>query len=280
MAILKPSPAAPSSRDFGMRQLGELEPRERMRRDHFDTLGDDESRHAGIDDEGGDAAAAFALAGAGEHDVKIGDAAVGDPGLLAVEHIGVAVLAGGAAERCHVRSGVRLGEGERRDRLARRGTRQIGAFLLLRAVEGDRARAQALHGEGEISEAGMARQRLADKADRARVDHVGNAAIGSAADRVARPAGGAELADQRAAGSVHVAVVVVSNVGSGPGVELALELAVPFLEERPVEITFVAHGDRKAGATRSARRCPARLSPAPFDFQLPSKRGFCFATKA
>ena len=234
-----------------------------MRRDHLDALGDAESRQAGIDDEGGDATASFALAGAGEHDVKIGDAAVGDPGLLAVEHIGVAVFARGAAERCHVRSGVRLGKGERRDRLAGRGTRQIGAFLLLGAVEGDRARAQALHGEGEISEAGMARQRLADKADRARVDHVGNAAIGSAADRVARPAGGAELADQRATGSVHVALVVVSNVGSGPGVELALELAVPFLEERPVEIAFVAHGDRKGGrdAIRTKNARPA--SPLP-----------------
>jgi hypothetical protein len=105
-------------------------------------------------------------------------------------------------------------------------------------------------------------------------------AIGSAADRVARPAARSELSDQRAAGGVHVTFVLVSNVGSSPGVELALELAVPFLEERPVEITLVAHGDRKAGATRSARRCPARLSPAPFDFQLPSKRGFCFATKA
>src|SRR6185503_19892882 len=100
-------------------------------------------------------------------------------------------------------------------------------------------------------------------ADRARVAQVGSAAVGGAADRVALPAGGTELADQRAASGVHVTFVVVSNVGSSPAVELALELAVPFLEERPVEITFVAHGDRKAGATRSARRCPARVSPAP-----------------
>ena len=164
-----------------------------MRRDHFDALGDAESQDAGIDDEGRDAAAAFALAGAGEHDVKIGDAPVGDPGLFAVEHIGVAVLVGGAVERRHVRSGVRLGEGERRDRLAGRGARQVGALLLLGAVEGDRARAQALHGEGEISEAGMARQRLADEADRARVDHVGNGAIGGAADRVAWPAAAPSL---------------------------------------------------------------------------------------
>ena len=62
-----------------------------MRRDHVDALGDREARGVGVDDEGGDAARARRLAGAREHDVKIGDAAVGDPGLLAVEHIGVAV---------------------------------------------------------------------------------------------------------------------------------------------------------------------------------------------
>ena len=73
-----------------------------------------------------DAARALArLAGAREHDVEVGDAAVGDPGLLAVEHVGVAVLARGARHRRDVGAGVRLGQRERRDRLAARDARQV-----------------------------------------------------------------------------------------------------------------------------------------------------------
>ena len=40
---------------------------------------------AGLDQEGGDAARAGRFAGAGEDHIEIGDAAVGDEGLLAVE---------------------------------------------------------------------------------------------------------------------------------------------------------------------------------------------------
>jgi hypothetical protein len=95
MAILKPSPAAPSRRG-GMRQAS--------KRSRASGCGAITSMRSAIekpgvvgeDDEGGNAARARRLAGAGEDDVDVGDAAVGDPGLLAVEHIGVAV--GGAAQ--------------------------------------------------------------------------------------------------------------------------------------------------------------------------------------
>ena len=49
---------------------------------------------AGIDDEGGDALRARRFAGAGEEDVEIGDAAVGDIGLGAVDGVAVAVFGG------------------------------------------------------------------------------------------------------------------------------------------------------------------------------------------
>ena len=62
-----------------------------MRRDHLDPLGDRETWIVRIDDEGGDAARARRLAGAGEQRVDVGDAAIGDPGLLAVDYIAVAV---------------------------------------------------------------------------------------------------------------------------------------------------------------------------------------------
>ncbi len=48
----------------------------------------------GIDDEGGDALGARRLAGAGEEDVEIGDAAVGDIGLGAVDDVAAVRLLG------------------------------------------------------------------------------------------------------------------------------------------------------------------------------------------
>jgi hypothetical protein len=55
---------------------------------------------------------------------------------------------------------------------------------------------------------------------------------------------------------------------------------VPILEEWPVEIALVAHNDQKNGRGLFRKRTPCSLLPCPFDVQLPSKRGFCFATKA
>jgi hypothetical protein len=69
----------------------EREPRQRMRRDHVDALGHREPRRVGIDHEGGQAPGARRLAGSGEHHVMVGDAAVGDPCLLAVDAKLVAV---------------------------------------------------------------------------------------------------------------------------------------------------------------------------------------------
>ena len=62
-----------------------------MRRDDVDAFRDREAGRVGVDDEGADAAPAGRLAGAREHDVEVGDAAVRDPRLLAVDHVGVAV---------------------------------------------------------------------------------------------------------------------------------------------------------------------------------------------
>ena len=55
------------------------------------SLGDAKPGCVGVDEEGREAARAGRLAGAREHDVDVGDAAVGDPGLHPVEHVGVAV---------------------------------------------------------------------------------------------------------------------------------------------------------------------------------------------
>ena len=58
------------------------------------------------------------LAGAGEDDVEVGDAAVGDPGLLAVEDVAVAVARGGHVHVGDVGARARLRQREGGDRLA------------------------------------------------------------------------------------------------------------------------------------------------------------------
>ena len=66
----------------------------------------------------------------------------------------------------------------------------------------------------------------------------------------------AEQAHERLALRIDIRSVVVGNVVLGPCIEFACQCTVPILEERPVEIARIAHD------------------------QLPSKRGFCFATNA
>ena len=69
----------------------------------------------------------------GEHRVQVRDAAVGDPHLLAVEHVvrpvGREIRAGARGQR--VRSGLRLGESISGDQLGRREPRKILLLLLL-----------------------------------------------------------------------------------------------------------------------------------------------------
>ena len=66
------------------------------------------------------------------------------------------------------------------------------------------AGAEALHGEGEIGQAVVARQRLADEAERAHVERRRRVGIGRS---VCEPAVAAELLHQVAAGGVDVAVI-------------------------------------------------------------------------
>ena len=178
----------------GQAHVGEFERGERVRRDHPDALAVVEPRRAGIDDEGGDALGARRLAGAGEEDVEIGDAAVGDIGLGAVDDDSRRRSARGAGlHRGDVRAGGRLGQREGGDLLALGDRRKIRLFLRFGAEQADRARSEPLHGEGEIGEAAMARQRLADQRERADVERLVDAAI-SRRHAIAQPAAGAEPA--------------------------------------------------------------------------------------
>jgi hypothetical protein len=82
---------------------------------------------------------------------------------LAVEHELVAVARGGHVHVGDVRAGARLAQGKRRQHLT--GARFLQPLpLLVRTEQRDGASAKPLHGEGEIGQPVMARQRLADQA--------------------------------------------------------------------------------------------------------------------
>ena len=128
-----------------------------MRRDQRDALGDLETRRRGIDDERGQTLRGRRLAGAREHDVEVGDAAVRDPGLGAVQDEAGAIGLGGGGDRRDIGARFALGQRERRDLAAVGDPWQPGTALVLGPEQTDRAAAEPLHGKGEIGEAGKAR---------------------------------------------------------------------------------------------------------------------------
>ena len=87
MATLKPSPGTAEPVGERHAAAGETQRRQRMRRDDLDTAGDLQAWRVGVDDEGGQPLGARRFAAAREHHVVIGDAAVGNPGLQAVDAI-------------------------------------------------------------------------------------------------------------------------------------------------------------------------------------------------
>ena len=116
-----------------------------------------------------------------------------------------------------------------------------GAPLPGRAGERDRARAEALHREREVRQPRVAGERLADQAQRARVQRLARAAAGRPGDGVPQPAGVAEPAHERLAFGVDVRSMRVRNVGRGPLVERTREHAVSLVEEGPIEVAGIAH---------------------------------------
>ncbi|CPQ85168.1 Uncharacterised protein [Bordetella pertussis] len=203
----------------------------------FDALGDLQPRRAGIDHERADAARAGRLAGAREHAIEIGDAAVGDPGLLAIEHIAVAVGARLAGKRRHVRTRLGFGQRESGDRLAARHRRQVLLTQRIATHQRNGAAAQPLHGEREIGQPVVTRQGFAQDAHGARVD-LGQAPAPATArpgrHRISQPAGLAEAAHQGAAGGVGVAMVDGRQRRAAPGLQFARQFAMEGVEEGPV----------------------------------------------
>ena len=226
---------------------------EGMRRDHLDALGDRQARRVRLDQEGREPAGAGRLAGAGEDDVEVGDAAVRDPGLHPVEpDVAGAVGDGGGGERGDVGAGLGLGEREGGDGLARGDGRQDAALQLVRAEQADRAGAEALHGEGEVGEAVAVGQGLAGEAEGADVEGRVQPAMGGGHGRP-EPSGLAQRRDEAAAGGVHVAVVDEGRDGLGrPGAQVVGEAAMWSSKKGQCEEGGVRHERLRASPSPSA----------------------------
>jgi hypothetical protein len=187
------------------------------------------------DDEGGKPARPFAFAGAREGQVEVGDAAVGDVGLLADDHPLVAVAHGGGLNVGRVRAALRLGHGESSDRFAGSDARKPFALLLDGAEQGDRTRTEALHGKGEIGERAVIGEGLTRDGEAA---HVGTrVAVG---DAQLEESGASERGDELLAMNVERIADAV-EVRLAPALQRIGELAVARFEERPGEVCAVDH---------------------------------------
>ena len=180
-----------------------------MRSDHFDALGDVEAGRPGLDHEGGDAAGAGRFAGTGEDHIEIGNAAVGDEGLLAVDHVVAALGPRRGGHGGDVRAGLGLGQREGGDGGALGDARQIAAPELVRTGKRDRAAAEALHGEGEVGKPAVARQCFARDHQIARLQRLVRPAE-ACRDAMPQAPGGAERAHPAHAGRADISMAGVA----------------------------------------------------------------------
>jgi hypothetical protein len=141
IAILNPSPSAPSRCSIGTRRFSSVsETGVRAAQSHL-VLGltDHEPGSAALDDERRDAVAAAVLGSAREDQVDAGLGAVRHPVLAAVENVAVALELARRLQRAGVGAGAGLGQRER-TQLAADQTRQESMALLVGAEAEHRQR--------------------------------------------------------------------------------------------------------------------------------------------
>jgi len=116
------------------------------------------------------------------------------------------------------------------------------------ARQGDRSAAQALHGEGEIGQAVVIRERFADEANGPRIE-VRQRTSELERHAVARQTGGAQAGDQISAAAIDriagfgVRIPIERGAG-GPRVRLRRDRAVRRLEEGQRQQVAVIAGTR------------------------------------
>ncbi len=209
---------------------------QRMRRNHIEPFGDAQSGTVAGHDKRGKAFGARGFAGAREIHIEIGDAAIGNPGFFSNQHIMITVAARGHRDIGNVGAGLRLGQREGGDGLARSRALEPGALLHI-AKQADRAGAQPLHGEGEVGEAVVARQRFAHQTERAHIERRGDQRIGRS---VHEPAVAAELGDQLAACGIDIAVID-RQMDRAPALDGIGQRAMALGEKRPGQERTVSH---------------------------------------
>src|SRR5262249_40549832 len=116
----------------------------------FKALGDGKARVVRFNDESGKPARARRFAGAGKNDVKVSNAAVRNPVLLAVKDETISVAAGDSSDIRDIRPRRWFGQCKGGDTLAGWRFRQPCVPLHYIAEQGNRSGAEPLHGKCEI----------------------------------------------------------------------------------------------------------------------------------
>ena len=212
IASLKPSPARAEQRVAGSAAAVEREPRQRMRRDHVEALGDGESRRVGGHDERRDAASRraprrCARTRSRSRRCRRWRSTSSSPSSTQCVPSRRAVVASAATSE--PASGSDSANAAIASPRATRGSQRARCAAVPASVIG--AAAEALHREREVGQSVVVGQHLARDAQRARVERratrrrtpPGRSAAGSPASPSART--------QRAAGRVDVAAVAAST---------------------------------------------------------------------
>ena len=145
MAISKPWPSSPTRFSAGTstfsKKSSPVEPAQMP--SLFSVSARRHARPLALDDERRDAAVLRVGIGLREDERVVGDAGVGDPVLLAVEDVGVALAAGVREHPGDVRAGGGLGEPEAGELVAARLRGEVALLLLLVGVAEKRQRVEA-----------------------------------------------------------------------------------------------------------------------------------------
>jgi hypothetical protein len=170
----------------------------------FDAFSDFQARCRGIDDEGTDAFGPWGFIGTREQHIKIGNASVGNPGFVAVQHIVVAFTFGAALHGGYVRACLWFTERKSGDGAAIGHTWQVLLLLFWRAKQADRPGPQTLHGERKIGQAVVPRQLFAKQANAAGVDGVMQATVGLPRNRMSQPPTSSQRTDHLLASGIYL----------------------------------------------------------------------------
>src|SRR5688500_2159855 len=184
---LEALPRLPNHTIGGNSAILESNPGERMRRERLYSLGDRKSGISRSDNERDELRPGIRsfprsflnlrifrlpsrrrcllLLEAPEDHIEIRDAAVRDPGLLAIDDVIVSVEAGCGLHRRNVGACFRFRDGKCRNGFTRSNTAEVPLLQRIRSEQRDRARAEPLHRERDVRESGDARESLTGNAE-------------------------------------------------------------------------------------------------------------------